>query len=468
MSTLETARDRAIDSAALAADFSGELIAPDHPAYDAARQVWNGQIQRRPALIARCRGTADVVAALRFGREQDLPISVRGGGHAVAGHAVLDDGLVIDLSLMRGTYVDPTARTITAQGGCLNADIDREAQLHGLAVTGGFISHTGIGGLALGGGIGHLMRKFGLTIDSLRAAEVVTADGQVLTASADQNPDLFWGLRGGGGNFGIVTNFTFALQPLGPTVLAGMIAWPADQAPTVLAFVRDFLATAPDEVGLIGNLRLAPPLPIFPEEVRGTPIVAVVATYAGSVEEGEEVFRPLRALGTPIVDAIVPKPYAAHQKALDPAFPHGRHYYWKSHKLGPLTDEVIAVICANLERITSPMSTIGIFSFGGAVGRVPHDATAFANRDASHDINIVAAWPPEQEGDADRHRAWARGFFDDLAPHSRGVYVNFTSDDAAARVQQAYTEAQWARLTALKAAHDPTNVFHRNANIPPA
>lgn len=457
-----------MDITTLAAGFGGELITPDHAAYDAARQVWNGDVQRRPALIARCRGTADVVAVVRFAREQGLPAAVRGGSHAVAGHAAIDDGIVIDLSLMRGTYVDPMARTITAQGGCLNADLDREAQLHGLAVTGGFVSHTGIGGLTLGGGIGHLMRKMGLAIDALRSAEVVTADGEVVVASEDENADLFWGLRGGGGNFGIVTNFTFALQPLGPTVLAGMIAWPADQAPTVLAFLRDFLETAPDEVGLLGNLRLAPPLPIFPEEVRGTPIVAVVATYAGPVEEGMEVLRPLRELGTPLVDAIAPKPYAMHQMSLDPAFPHGRHYYWKSHKLGPLTDDVIAVICEHLGRITSPMSTIGIFSFGGAVGRVPADATAFANRDASHDINIVGAWPPEQADEADRHRAWVRGFFDALAPHSRGVYVNFTSDDAAERVRAAYSPEAWTRLTSLKAKYDPTNFFDRNANIPPA
>lgn len=457
-----------IDTTALAADFRGELVTPGDPSYDAARQVWNGDVQRRPALIARCRGTADVAAAVRFAREHGLPASVRGGAHAVAGHAVLDDGIVIDLSLMRGTHVDPMARTITAQGGCLNGDVDREAQLHGLAVTGGFVSHTGIGGLTLGGGIGHLMRKFGLAVDALRSAEVVTAEGEVLTASEDENPDLFWGLRGGGGNFGIVTNFTFELQPLGPTVLAGMIAWPADQAPTVLGFVRDFLATAPDEVGLLGNLRLAPPLPVFPPEVVGTPIVAVVATYAGPVEEGEDVLRPLRELGTPLVDAIMPKPYAAHQKALDPAFPHGRHYYWKSHKLGPLTDDVIRVICDHLGRITSPMSTVGIFSFGGAVARVPHDATAFANRDASHDINIVGAWPPEQADEADRHRSWVRGFFDDLAPYSRGVYVNFTSDDSAERIRAAYTDEQWTRLSALKAKYDPTNFFDRNANIPPS
>jgi FAD/FMN-containing dehydrogenase len=452
---------------ALTPTFGGELITPDDAAYDAARQVWNGDIQRRPALIARCRGTADVVAAVKFCQEQGLQASVRGGGHAVAGTAVIDDGVVIDLSLMRGTHVDTAAQTITAQGGCLNADLDREAQLHGMAVTGGFISHTGIGGLTLGGGIGHLMRKFGLTIDALRSAEVVTANGDVVTASEDENADLFWGLRGGGGNFGVVTNFTFGLQPVGPTVLAGMIAWPADQAPAVLAFLRDFIATAPDEVGLIGNLRLAPPLPAMPADLHGKPIVALVATYAGPVKEGEQVLRPLREFGTPVVDLIMPKPYAMHQKALDIALPHGRHYYWRSHKLGPLTDEIIAILCEHLGRVTSPMSTVGIFCFGGAVGRVPVDATAFANRDASHDVNIVAAWLPEQAADAARHRAWVREFWAALEPFSRGVYVNFTSDDAADRVRLAYTPEQWARLTAVKAAYDPTNFFRLNANISP-
>ncbi|WP_426245506.1 FAD-binding oxidoreductase [Nocardioides sp. LHG3406-4] len=452
---------------ALAADFAGELIDRDHPSYDAARQVWNGDIQRRPVLIARCRGAADVAAAVRIARQQGLPASVRGGGHAVAGHAVIDDGLVVDLSAMSGTRVDPAARTIQVEGGCLNADVDRESQAFGLAVTGGFVSHTGVAGLTLGGGIGHLMRKFGLAIDALRSCDIVTADGERLTASADENPDLFWGLRGGGGNFGVVTSFTFDLQPLGPSILAGLIAWPADQAPTVLAFLRDFIADAPDELGLMANLRLAPPLPVFPESVHGKPIIGMVVTWAGAIEEGEEVLRPLRALGTPVVDSVTTKAYTAHQKMLDPAVPHGRHYYWKSHRLGPLTDEVISVICANLEKISSPMSSVPIFSFGGAMARVPDDATAFPHRDASHDINIVASWLPEQAGEADRHRAWVRGFFDELAPHSRGVYVNFTSDDAHHRVREAYSPAQWTRLTALKAAYDPTNFFNQNANIPP-
>ncbi|MEA2685473.1 MAG: hypothetical protein QOE93_668, partial [Actinomycetota bacterium] len=250
------------------------------------RQIWNGHTQRRPALIARCSGPADVMAAVRFGRDRGLDPAVRGGGHAVAGHAVCDDGLVIDLSLMTGSRVDPTARTIQLQGGCHNSHLDRESQAFGLAATGGFVSHTGIGGLTLGGGIGHLMRKFGLSIDALRSCDVVTADGELVVAREDENSDLFWGLRGGGGNFGIVTNFTFALQPLGPTVLSGMVAWPMDDAPAVLRFLRQFMADAPDEVGLMATLRLAPPLPVIPSELHGRPIVALVATYAGPVEEG--------------------------------------------------------------------------------------------------------------------------------------------------------------------------------------
>lgn len=452
----------------LAPHFSGELIDRDHPSYDTARQVWNGEIQRRPGLIARARGAADVAAAIRFAREHDLPASVRGGGHAVAGHAVLDDGIVIDLSAMTGTRVNPAERTIQAEGGSLQSDVDREAQLFGLAATGGFVSHTGVAGLTLGGGIGHLMRKFGLSIDALRECDVVTADGEFVTANAEENADLFWGLRGGGGNFGVVTNFTFDLQPLGPTILAGLIAWPAAQAPTVLAFLRDFIADAPDELGLMANLRLAPPLPVFPTEVHGTPIVGLIVTWAGDIAAGEEHLRPLRALGTPLVDAIAQKPYVAHQKMLDPAVPHGRHYYWKSHRLGPLTDDVIDIICRHLGTISSPLSSVPIFSFGGAMARVPDDATAFPHRDAAHDINIVGSWLPEQAGDADRHRAWVRGFFDDLAPHSRGVYVNFTSDDAQSRVGEAYNDAQRERLGRLKAAYDPTNFFSRNANIAPA
>jgi FAD/FMN-containing dehydrogenase len=463
MTTLDTA---AVD--ALKADFLGEVVRPDDSTYDDVRKVWNGHIDRRPTVIARCEGVADVIAAVRFAREHDVPASVRGGGHAVAGYALCDDGTMIDLSRMTGTRVDPLAQTIRVEGGCLNEHVDRESQTFGLAVTGGIVSHTGVAGLTLGGGIGNVMRKFGLTIDNLRSCDVVTADGEFLVASEDENPDLFWGLRGGGGNFGIVTSFEFQLHPLGPTVLAGLLAWPMDDAPQVLRFLRDFTADASDEIGLMGNLRLAPPLPVVPDELHGKPIVGLIPTYAGPVEEGEQAFRPIRQeLPAPPVDTFVPKPYVTHQKMLDPTAPHGRHYYWKSHTLGPLTDEMIDVVVEQASRITSPMSTVPLFTLGGAVARVPEDATAFPNRDAAHDINIVASWLPD-DPEPERHIEWVRGFFGALEPYSRGVYVNFTNDDNADRVRTgAYSPEQWARLVSVKSKYDPTNFFRMNANIPP-
>jgi FAD/FMN-containing dehydrogenase len=453
---------------ALATNSLGELVRPDHATYHDVRKIWNGHIDRRPALIARCRGVADVIAAVRFAREQDLLTAVRGGGHAVAGHALCDDGIVIDLSLMTGTRVDPLAQTIRVEGGCLNAHVDRESQVFGLAVTGGIVSHTGVAGLTLGGGIGHLMRKFGLSIDNLRSCDVVTADGEFVVASEQENPDLFWGLRGGGGNFGIATSFEFQLHPLGPNVLAGLLAWPMDDAPRVLRFLREFGPDAPDEVGIMGNVRLAPPLPFVPEELHGKPIAALVATYAGPVEDGEDALRVIKdELGAPAVDTLVPKPYTTHQKMFDPAMPHGQHYYWKSHKLGSLTDDVIDVVVEHAAGITCPAGTVPIFTFGGAVGRVPENATAFPNRDAAHDINIVAAWAPDDPA-PDRHITWVRDFFSALEPHSKGVYVNFTNEDSADRVRTAaYSPEQWDRLVGLKAKYDPTNFFRMNANIPP-
>ncbi|MGH9027486.1 MAG: FAD-binding oxidoreductase, partial [Acidimicrobiia bacterium] len=440
---------------ALRAGMLGEVVTPDDAGYDDARRIWNGHIDRRPALIARCRGAADVMAAVRFARDYDALLAVRGGGHAVAGHASCDGGVVIDLSQMTGSRVDPLARTIRLEGGCLNAHLDREAQTFGLAATSGFVSHTGVAGLTLGGGIGHLMRKFGLSIDSLRSCDVVTADGEFVVASEEQNADLFWGLRGGGGNFGIVTSLEFQLHPLGPEVLAGMQAWPMDEAPRVLRFLREFAADAPDEVGIMGNLRLAPPLPVVPEELHGKPIAALVLTYAGPADEGAEVLRAVQELGPPAVNTLAPKPYAAHQKSLDAAVPHGRAYYWKAHKLGPLEDEIIDVIVEHASQITSPMSSIPVFTQGGAVARVPEDDTAYPHRDAVHDLNIVASCGPG-DPDFDRHVAWVRGFYDALDPYSKGVYVNFVNDEPIERVRgRAYSDAQWTRLVGLKAKYDP-------------
>ncbi|MGH3646908.1 MAG: FAD-binding oxidoreductase [Micromonosporaceae bacterium] len=447
--------------------FRGELVAPGDDGYERARVIWNGGIARRPALIARCTGTADVIEAVRFAREHDIPASVRGGGHAVAGHALCEGGLLIDLSRMTGVRVDPLRRTASVQGGCLNAHLDRETQALGLAVTGGIVSHTGVGGLTLGGGIGHLMRAYGLTIDNLRSCDVVTAAGELVLASEEHDPELFWGLRGGGGNFGIVTSFEYDLHPLGPTVLAGMLGYPMDQAAAVLSCFRDYAAEAPDEVGLMANLRLAPPLPVIPESLHGQPIVAVVASYAGPVAEGEQALRPLREFGQPVFDAIGPKPYVAFQQMFDAAFPHGRHYYWKSRKLGPLSYEAIEVVVERAGTITSPFSSVPIFTQGGAVARVPEEATAYPGRAAAHDINVVAAWQPE-DPEPERHVEWVRDFWSALEPYSQGVYVNFMSDESPDALSLAYGARKHQRLRALKRAYDPANFFRFNQNIQPA
>jgi FAD/FMN-containing dehydrogenase len=447
----------------------GQVLVPEDPAYQDARRVWNGDVDRRPRAVVRCGGVADVVQAVRFARERDLPASVRGGGHAVAGHAVCDDGVVVDLSAMTAVRVDPVARTVRAQGGCLYRHLDRETQTFGLAVTGGIVSHTGIGGLTLGGGIGWLMRRHGLAADNLRSCDVVTADGELLVASRQQHPDLFWGLRGGGGNFGVVTSFEYDLHPVGPTVLAGMLLYGIDDGPEVLRFFRDFVAQAPDELGVVANLRLAPPLPEVPAHLHARPIVSVVVCYAGPIEQGEAVLRPLRAFGRPLLDTIAPRPYVAHQQLFDPAFPHGRHYYWRSWKLPPLGDELIAVILEHTTRITSPFSAVPIFTLGGAVARVDEDTSAYPNRAAAHDINIVAAW---EAGDPEparlSHVRWVRAFWAALQPYGSGVYVNFMSDEPAGRVQAAYGEAKYRRLASLKHRFDPDNFFRFNHNIPPS
>jgi hypothetical protein len=445
----------------------GQVLTPGEPGYEDARRVWNGNVDRRPLAVVRCADVADVQEAVRFARERDLPVSVRGGGHAVAGHAVCDDGLVIDLSAMTGVRVDPAAGTARAQGGCLYRHLDRATQAAGLAVTGGIVSHTGIGGLTLGGGIGWLMRKHGLAADNLRSCEVVTAGGERLVAGGSEHPELFWGLRGGGGNFGIVTSFEYGLHPVGPVVVAGMVAYDLDDGPEVLGCFRDLLAQAPDELGAIAVLRLAPPLAAVPAHLHGRPIVSVAVCHAGPVEQGEAAVRPLRAFGRPLFDTVAPRPYLAHQQLFDPAFPHGRHYYWKSWKLPPLTDETIAAIVEHAARVTSPLSAITMFGLGGAVARVDDDVSAYPNRDAAHDINIVAAW---EAGDPEpaRHQDWVRGLWSALRPYGRGVYVNFLSDEPAASVRAAYGDDKHRRLVLLKRRYDPDNFFRGNHNIPPS
>jgi hypothetical protein len=450
--------------------FRGQLITADHADYDTARAVWNGAVDRRPRLIARCSGTADVVAAVRFAREQDLEIAVRGSGHNVAGTAVCDDGIVVDLSAMRAVWVAPADRTALVQGGALWGDVDHETQGHGLATTGGIIGHTGVAGLTLGGGIGFLMRRHGLSVDNLVAAEVVTAEGSVVRASADEHPDLFWALRGGGGNFGVVTAFRFALHSLGPTVLAGAVYWAADDTIDVLRFYRDFAAAAPDELGTVVRLGTVPPLPAIPEHLHWRPAIAVSCCYAGAVPDGERVVRDLRRLGTPLVDLIAPKPYVAHQSGLDDTVPHGWHYYWKAANLAGLSDDAIAVVADHAYAAGSPRSYTAMFHLGGAVARVPDDATAYAGRDVAHNIIIDGVWLPAEAGELTvAESAWARRFLEALQPHrAAGVYVNFLDvDDDASRVREAYGDQLYRRLAEVKAKYDPDNAFHHNKNIRP-
>ena len=453
----------------LGASFRGELVLPTSPRYDTARRIWNGAIDRHPACIARCAGVADVVAAVRFARDHDLEIAVRGGGHNVAGTAVCTDGVVVDLSAMRAVWVDPAGRTAWVQGGALWSDVDHETQAHGLATTGGIVGHTGVAGLTLGGGIGFLMRKHGLAVDNLLAAEVVTAEGSIVRASADEHPDLFWALRGGGGNFGVVTSFRFALHDVGPSVMAGPVFWAAEDTVEVLRFYRDFVAEAPDELGTVVRLGTVPPLTVIPEQLHWRPAIAVACCYVGAVEDGERAVRVLRHFGTPLVDLLAPAPYTASQGALNSTVPHGWHYYWKATNLAGLSDDVIAVIADQAYTAGSPRSYAAIFHMGGAVARVPHDATAYAGRDAAHNMSIDGVWLPHESSDhAAAETTWARAFLHALEPHRAGVYVNFLdADDDASRVREAYGDHIYRRLAAVKAKYDPDNAFHHNKNIRP-
>jgi FAD/FMN-containing dehydrogenase len=450
--------------------FRGDLITPDHHDYDGARAVWNGTVNRRPRLIARCSGTADVAAAVRFARDRDLEIAVRGGGHNVAGTAVCDDGIMIDLSAMRAVSVDLVDSTALVQGGALWGDVDHETQAHGLATTGGIVSHTGVGGVSLGGGIGWLMRKHGLTVDNLVEAEVVTAEGDIVRASANDHPDLFWALRGGGGNFGVVSSFRFALHPVGPTVMAGPVFWAAEDTTEVLRFYRDFVADAPDELGTVIRLGTMPPLPVVDEDLHFQPAIAVASCYTGPVEAGERAIRALRQFGTPLVDLVGPTRYVDHQSGIDDTVPHGWHYYWKATNLTVLSEAVIDIVAEHAYGATSPRSYAAMFHMGGAVARAPRGATAYSERDVGHNLSIDAVWLPEQDDTVGAaETAWARTFLDALQLYRAGVYVNFLdSDDDTSRVREAYGDANYRRLVEVKTKYDPENVFGNNKNIQPA
>jgi hypothetical protein len=450
----------------LRSSFRGALLRPGEEGYDEARRVWNGAIDRHPALIARCAGADDVATAVRFARERDLAISVKGGGHAVAGHAVCDDGVMIDLSLMKAVAVDPGTRTARAAGGLLWRELDAATQTFGLATTGGVISHTGIGGLTLGGGLGHIMRRCGLTVDNLRAVELVTAGGERVRADAGHESELFWGLRGGGGNFGVATAFEYDLHAIGPMVLGGSVFWPLEDGAAVLRRVREYLREAPDELGVAFAMMLAPPLPIIPRDRVGKPVVALVLVWAGDPADGERALAPLREVRTPLVDSVAVVPYVFVQSMLDGGAPHGRHYYWRSHRLPDLSEPVIDVFLERLAAMTSPFGQITGWAMGGAVSRVDPDATAVGGRDDGFDVSFATGWLPA-DPEPERHREWSRTAWEALRPHSCGLYANFISDEGDAGIEAAYGDRR-ARLSALKSVWDPDNVFRMNANIRPA
>lgn len=444
-----------------------EIVTAADLEYEPARRVWNGLIDRRPTLIVRPTDADEVARAILYGREKGLPLAVRCGGHSVPGHSSVDDGLVIDLSAHLGRVaVDAASRRVRVGGGALLGALDRATQEHGLVVPSGHVSHTGVGGLTLGGGTGWLMRRYGLTIDSLRSAEVVAADGEIVRTSADERPQLFWALRGGGGNFGVVTEFEFEAHTLGTHLVAGMLVYPLARAREVIGFVREWLEVAPDELTSFPVLFTAPPQPPFPPELQGAPVLAVGVAYAGSTEEGLRLLEPLKQFAQPAVDLAGPMPYLALQTMLDASVPHGLHNYNRAEWLNQLSDEAIGILVDHFERVSSPLSQIILARMGGAVARVPADATAFPHRDARNLLWIVSTWRPDE--DPESHVQWVRTIHDAMKPFAAGgVYVNALGDEPASRVRAAYG-ANWQRLTEVKRDYDPDNVFRHNANIEPA
>jgi FAD/FMN-containing dehydrogenase len=435
----------------------GKLLRPVDDAYDEARKVWNGMFDRRPALIARCAGTADVITAVNFARDQGLQVAVRGGGHSMPGHSVCDGGLVIDLSPMKGIRVDPANRAVRAQAGAKWIDFDHETQAFELATTGGTVSDTGIAGLTLGGGLGWLSSKYGLTVDNLISADVVIADGRFLRASATENPDLFWGLRGGSGNFGVVTSFEYQLHAVGPMVVGGMVAYPLGKAKEVLRFYREFTKAAPDELTTYAAL-LNPP--------GGETVVALFCCYCGRLDKGDAVVRPLKSLVPPIVDMLGSVPYVAQQRIFDAGFPAGSYYYTKADFLADFTDEAIEVVAEYAATMPSPLSGVLVQTVCGAASRVPSDAMAFAHRRFPYSPLIVSQWL--DAADSEKNIGWARNFWKALHSYAgRAVYVNDLSADDENAVRMAYA-ANYERLAALKKKYDPENFFRLNPNIKPA
>ncbi len=454
-----------VDPSGLASSLDGALLLPDSKGYDEARTLWNAMIDRRPAAIVECLGAQDAAHAVRFAGEHGLLLSICGAGHNIAGNAVCDGGLMISFKKMRGVEVDATAHTVRVQPGATLGDLDAATQVHGLAVPTGINSTTGVAGLTLGGGFGWLSRKYGMTIDNLISADVVTATGEVVRASADENADLFWGLRGGGGNFGVVTSFEFQAHPVGPEILSGLIVHPFADAREVLHAYRDLMAQAPDEVTVWVVLRKAPPLPFLPDEVHGTEVLVLAAMYAGDMSDGEEALAPIRAVGQPIADVVGPHPFAGWQQAFDPLLTPGERNYWKTHDFASLSDDLIDVVLDYVGRLPDAQSEVFFGQLGGAQGRVPDNATAYQGRKSAYVMNVHGRWSDPAKDDA--CIAWCRGLFRATAPFATGeAYVNFMTDEEGDRLEAAYGDS-YQRLVELKNRYDPGNLFQMNQNIPP-
>jgi FAD/FMN-containing dehydrogenase len=452
------------------ASFRGELIRPDDDSYNEARKVYNRMIDKRPALIVRPTGAADVIDAVNLARENGLPLAVRCGGHSVAGQGVVDDGILIDLSSLKGVRVDPTSRRARTNAGALWGEFDRETQLFGLATPGGRVTTTGVGGFTLGGGYGWLSPKWGLTCDNLTSVDVVTADGRLVTASEEENEDLFWGVRGGSGNFGVVTSYEFRLHQLGPIVLAGLLLHPIDDAKSVIRGYRDYVETAPEELATGTVILQAPPAPFIPEHLHGKPALGIAAMYIGDADEGRDVVAPLKELGPPAVDMIQPMPYTAFQALLDPFNQQGLLIYTRGMHLSELPDEGIDTYveyATEIARFSNPMTQIIIFRHGGAVSRVPDEVTAAGHRDAEYMVHPITGW--QDPADTERHIDWVGRFSEAMRPFTTGgVYLNFEPDEGEERVRAGYGAEKYARLVELKDKWDPENLFRVNQNIKPS
>ncbi|USU20695.1 FAD-binding oxidoreductase [Paraburkholderia fungorum] len=450
----------------LKAAIRGELLLPGDAGFDAARSIWNAMIDRHPAMILRCAGVADVRRGVTFARDHGLPLAVHSGGHNIAGTALCDDGLVIDLSPMKSVQIDPVAKRAYVEPGATLRDFDHEAQAFGLATPLGINSTTGVAGLTLGGGFGWLSRRYGMTVDNLISADVVTADGELRHASADSNEDLFWAIRGGGGNFGVVTRFEFALHPVGPLVYGGLVVLPLDQAKSALQQYRAAAEQMPDELSVWAVLRLAPPLPFLPPEVHGKPVIVFAMCYTGPVENGPSVVENVRGFGTPVGEHLGPMPYAMWQQAFDPLLTPGARNYWKSHNLDGIPDGLVDALLEAIGTLPSPQCEIFFGQIGAQTSRVPVEATAYSSRDTQYAMNVHGRW--DNASDDERCIAWARAFFDAAAPFALGsVYVNFMTQEEGGRVADAYGP-NYERLVAVKHRYDPQNLFRHNQNIRPS